>query len=41
MKSDVKNGVRVAPIVRVYLDALGEKRGEDVANHFREVVLGY
>lgn len=41
MKADVKNGVRVAPATRIYLDALGERRGEDVANHYREVVLGY
>lgn len=36
-----RDGVRVAPLVRVYLDALDERRGEDVAQHFREVVLGY
>ena len=33
--------VHIAPRVRIYLDALGERRGEDVATHFREVVLGY
>ena len=33
--------VHTAPRVRIYLDALGERRGEDVATHFREVVLGY
>lgn len=34
-------GVLVAPLARVYLDTLSEKRGEDIARHFREVVLGY
>lgn len=34
-------GVCVAPQVRVYLDALDERRGEDIAHHFREVILGY
>ncbi len=33
--------VRLAPKVRIYLDALSERRGEDVARQFREVVLGY
>ena len=30
----------VAPAVRVYLDLLSDRRGADVAAHFREVVLG-
>ena len=34
-------GVRVAQRVRVYLDALDERRGADIAQHFREVILGY
>lgn len=34
-------GVRVAPRVRVYLDALDERRGDDIAQHYREVILGY
>lgn len=34
-------GVNVAPRVRVYLDALDERRGDDIAQHFREVILGY
>jgi hypothetical protein len=36
-----KGGARVADQVRVYLDAQSERRGEDVAQHFREVCLGY
>jgi hypothetical protein len=35
------DGVRIAPLVRVYLDALSERRGEDIAQNFRESVLGY
>ena len=34
-------GIRIAPLVRVYLDALGERRGEDIAQNFRERILGY
>lgn len=34
-------GVQVAPAVRVYLDLLSERRGEDLAAHYRELVLGY
>ncbi len=41
MNSIEQEGVRVAPAVRVYLDALTEKRGEAIAEQFREVVLGY
>lgn len=33
--------VPLAPPVRVYLDMLGDRRGEDAAAHYREVVLGY
>lgn len=36
-----REGVAVAPRVRVYLDAIGEKRGQDLAQQFREVILGY
>ena len=36
-----RDGVVVAPGVRVYLDALGEKRGEDLAQQVREGILGY
>lgn len=36
-----RDDVLVAPPVRVYLDALREKRGEAIAEHFREVILGY
>lgn len=35
------DGIAVAPKVRIYLDLLGEKRGEDLAQQFREVCLGY
>lgn len=41
LRAEAIRGHRVAPPVRVYLDALGERRGEDVAHHFREEVLGY
>ena len=34
-------GVSVAPNVRVYLDVLKERRGEDIASVFRDQVLGY
>jgi hypothetical protein len=33
--------VPLAPPVRVYLDLLGDRRGEDTAAHYREAVLGY
>jgi hypothetical protein len=36
-----KDGIQVAPAARIYLDALSERRGEDIAQQFREVVLGY
>jgi hypothetical protein len=36
-----RDEVKVAPKVRIYLDALSEKRGEDLAQQFREVCLGY
>lgn len=36
-----RQGIQVAPAVRIYLDARSERRGEDVAMQFREVVLGY
>jgi len=39
--SEVAKGVRVSPKARIYLDTLGERRGEDLAQQFREVVLGY
>ena len=37
----IKEGIPVAHEVRVFLDTLGEKRGEDVAAQFREAVLGF
>lgn len=33
--------VAIAPNVRIYLDALKEQRGEDIASLFREQILGY
>ncbi len=36
-----RDHVRLAPFVRIYLDALDERRGEDIAQLFREKVLGY
>jgi hypothetical protein len=36
-----RDGIRIAPLVRVYLDALSERRGEDIAQNFRERILGY
>jgi hypothetical protein len=39
--SEARSGVFVAPKVRVYLDALAERRGEDIAQYFRETILGY
>jgi hypothetical protein len=40
-ESQVREKVRVAPGVRVYLDTLSERRGEEIAQQFREVVLGF
>ncbi|MSQ84543.1 MAG: hypothetical protein EXR77_16965 [Myxococcales bacterium] len=39
--AEMIKGTSVAPPVRIYLDALGERRGDDIASHFREAVLGY
>lgn len=36
-----RGDIQLAPAVRIYLDAQTERRGEDVARQFREVVLGY
>ena len=36
-----KDGLRVAPAIRVYLDVRSERRGADIAQQFREVVIGY
>lgn len=36
---DYRQGAWLAPPVRVYLDLLGERRGEDMAVQFREAVL--
>ena len=41
MNGSDHDGVRVAPAARVYLDTLAEKRGQAIAEQFREVVLGY
>ncbi len=35
------DGLILASPIRVYLDLLGERRGEDAAAHFREVVIGF
>jgi hypothetical protein len=34
-----QNDVWLAPETRIYLDLLGDRRGEDAAAHFRELVL--
>jgi DNA-binding MarR family transcriptional regulator len=39
--SELNHEVRLAPRVRVYLDCLAERRGEDIARQFRETVLAY
>lgn len=39
--TEVRDNITVAPLVRIYLDAHGEPRGEDVASHFREAILGF
>lgn len=39
--SELLRGARISPKVRVYLDCLSERRGEDIAQQFREAVLGY
>jgi hypothetical protein len=36
-----RDGIQVAPAARIYLDVRSERRGEDIAQQFREVVLGY
>lgn len=38
---ETKNGVVVAPKVRIYLDSLADRRGDDIARIFRETALGY
>lgn len=40
-RAETKNGIQVAPAIRIYLDARSERRGDDIARQFREVVLGY
>lgn len=37
----MKDGIQVAPTARIYLDVRSERRGEDIAQQLREVVLGY
>jgi hypothetical protein len=39
--SEIRNGARISPKVRIYLDCLAERRGEDIARQFRETVLAY
>jgi len=38
---ETKLGVVVAPKVRIYLDSLADRRGDDIARIFRETALGY
>ncbi|KFA91685.1 helix-turn-helix domain-containing protein [Archangium violaceum] len=40
-RTETKNGIQLAPAIRIYLDARSERRGDDIARQFREVVLGY
>lgn len=35
------NGVCLAPKVRIYLDLKADRRGEDLAEQFRETQLGF
>ncbi|NRD57390.1 helix-turn-helix domain-containing protein [Corallococcus exiguus] len=37
----LRKGIQIAPLVRIYLDALSERRGDEVSHQFREAVLGY
>ncbi len=39
--SSLREGSRLADPVRIFLDSTRERRGQDVAAQFREVILGY
>lgn len=39
--SEIRQGARVSPKVRIYLDCLAERRGEDIAEQYRDAVLRY
>lgn len=39
--TDEREGVHLAPKVRIYLDLKADRRGEDLAEQFREVNLGF
>jgi hypothetical protein len=41
MGAELERKARRCPKPRIYLDLLAERRGEDIAQQFREVVLGY
>jgi len=41
IETEIRQGARVAPQARIYLDCLAERRGEDIAEQFRDAVLGY
>ena len=41
IETEIRKGARVGPRVRVYLDCLAERRGEDIAEQFRDAALDY
>lgn len=39
--AEVVRGIILAPRPRIYIDVLSDRRGEDIAQHFRGAKLGY